>query len=67
MDLDEPDGNSTGTGTDTPEGRLTWLEQRRQQKLGEAQRPEAWLSASFVAQVHCRPTGRPTAHHRTVA
>jgi len=51
LDLDGPDGNSTGTGTDTPEGRLTWLEQRRQQKLGEAQRPEAWLSASFVAQV----------------
>ena len=35
---------------DSPESRLAWLEQRRQQKLGEAQRAEEWLSASFVAQ-----------------
>jgi len=50
-----------------PEARLAWLEQRRQQKLAEAQRPEAWLSASFVAQVHRRPTGRPTAQLVRVA
>lgn len=56
-----------GKATITPEARLAWLEQRRQQKLGEAQRPEAWLSASFVAQVHCRPVGRPTARLVRVA
>lgn len=32
-------------------GRLEWLEQQRQAKLREAQRPETWMSASFVAQV----------------
>ena len=61
--LDGPAGKATVT----PEARLAWLEQRRQQKLGEAQRPEAWLSASFVAQVHCRPVGRPTARLVRVA
>ena len=61
--LDGPAGKATST----LEARLAWLEQRRQQKLGEAQRPEAWLSASFVALVHCPPAGRPRAQWVRVA
>lgn len=50
-DLQEHVKAPAGQATGTPEARLAWLEQRRQQKLAEAQRPEAWLSASSVAQV----------------
>ena len=40
---------------------------KRKQIRQQAQRPEAWLSASFVALVHCPPAGRPRAQWVRVA